>query len=44
MLLLCPCTDETWQAFKTVQTMLGKGSKGKKVSEVMTSTPITGEC
>lgn len=42
----CACVhlhaDDTWQAFKTVQVALGKGA-GKKVSEVMTNTPITGE-
>eukprot|EP00983_Pelagomonas_calceolata_P074104 1152408-Pelagomonas_calceolata.AAC.3 len=33
--------DETWQAFKTVQVTLQRGT-GKKVQEVMTVHPITG--
>mmetsp|Transcript_7465 Transcript_7465/g.19907 ORF Transcript_7465/g.19907 Transcript_7465/m.19907 type:complete len:214 (+) Transcript_7465:102-743(+) len=37
---LFPPTDETWQAFKTVQVTLQRGT-GKKVQEVMTVHPIT---
>ncbi|KAF5842445.1 hypothetical protein DUNSADRAFT_7054 [Dunaliella salina] len=32
--------NETWQAFKTVQVALQKGT-GKKVQEVMTKNPVT---
>jgi CBS domain-containing protein len=37
---LFPQADETWQAFKEVKRLLAKSS-GRKVSDVMTATPIT---
>ncbi len=37
---LFPETDTTWQAFKQVKSILGKGT-GKKVSDVMTPDPLT---
>eukprot|EP00878_Enallax_costatus_P002108 GHUV01002275.1.p1 GENE.GHUV01002275.1~~GHUV01002275.1.p1 ORF type:complete len:215 (+),score=49.83 GHUV01002275.1:130-774(+) len=37
---LFPQADETWQAFKEVKRLLAKSS-GKRISDVMTATPIT---
>lgn len=37
---LFPTADQTWQAFKEVKTLLAKAA-GKRVKDVMTSSPIT---